>query len=95
LEEYREKIEGFLSRMGMPLAEDHEEELGLIDIVSRSMDTMQGRIARFRLATNTPDLLIEVPRNACRIFDFHRAADLIELGRRQARAALEEFANGR
>ncbi len=90
-EQYREMIERYLSRLGVPLAEDHQEELGLIDIATLSMEAMQGRIGRFRLAANTPDIVIEIPRNACRIFEFHRAAELIELGRRQTTLALEEF----
>ncbi len=90
-EQYREVIERYLGRLGVPVAGDHQEELGLIDIATLSMEAMQGRIGRFRLAANTPDIVIEIPRNACRIFEFYRAAELIELGRRQTTLALEEF----
>ncbi|WP_024326528.1 patatin-like phospholipase family protein [Thioalkalivibrio sp. AKL19] len=60
--------------------EQEARALGLIDIVSHSIEAMQGSIARFRIAAYNPEHLIEVPVNACGIFDFHRAADMIDLG---------------
>jgi NTE family protein len=42
------------------------------------------------MATYPPDLLIEVPRTACRSLDFHRAAEVIALGRELASRALDE-----
>ncbi|WP_019626413.1 patatin-like phospholipase family protein [Thioalkalivibrio sp. ALJT] len=61
-------------------AEQEARALGLIDIVSHSIEAMQGSIARFRIAAYNPDHLIEVPVNACGVFDFHRAAEMIDLG---------------
>ena len=36
-----------------------------------------------------PDLLIEVPRTVCRSLDFHRAAEVIDIGRQLAARALD------
>ncbi|OOC49157.1 patatin-like phospholipase family protein [Thioalkalivibrio versutus] len=60
--------------------EQEAHALGMIDIVSHSIEAMQGTIARFRIAAYNPEHLIEVPVNACGIFDFHRAAEMIDLG---------------
>lgn len=60
--------------------EQEARALGFIDIVSHSIEAMQGTIGRFRLAAYNPEHLIEVPVHACGIFDFHRAAEMIELG---------------
>jgi NTE family protein len=49
-----------------------------------SIETMQNTIARMKLAAYTPDVTIEISRHAARAFEFHRAAELIELGRRSA-----------
>lgn len=59
------------------------------DIVSASLDTMGAVIARYRMAGNPPDVLVTIPSDACRTMDFHRAAEMIELGRQAASAALE------
>ena len=41
----------------------------------------QSALARHTLATYPPDLLIEVPRNACRSLEYHRAEEVIEMCR--------------
>ncbi|MFW6223509.1 MAG: esterase, partial [Spirochaetota bacterium] len=50
---------------------------------------LQASVTRFRLAANPPDLLITVPRGAARALDFHRASELIALGRARATEALD------
>jgi NTE family protein len=70
-------------------AEPREEELGLFDILNRSFDTMQSTVAKLKLAAYTPDVVIEIPRNACGMLDFFRAEEMIDLGRRLSRQALE------
>lgn len=58
-----------------------KEELGIVEVLMRSLDTMQAAITRQHLAVFHPDVVIRVPRNVCEIFEFHRAAEVIELGR--------------
>jgi NTE family protein len=62
--------------------------LRLLDVVELSLEALQGVVTRYRLASYPPDLLISIPRNACRTLDFHRGADMIALGRRIAEEAL-------
>jgi len=66
------------------------DETGFFDVISKSFDTMQNAISRLKLAAYSPDLIIEIPKNACSIYEFERAKELIAIGRRQAAAALEE-----
>ena len=44
---------------------------------------------RHTLAAYPPDLLIEVPRTTCRSLEFHRAAEVIEIGQELAATALD------
>ena len=62
---------------------------GLMEVMSRALDTMQERIARVQLALEPPDLLIRIPRDDCQFYEFWRAAELIDIGRRQAEKALD------
>lgn len=57
-------------------------------VVSQSIDAMQGLITRYKLAAHPPDVLIEIPRDACGILEFDRAGELIELGYARARERL-------
>lgn len=65
------------------------DDLRTADVITLSLDTMQGLIERFRLAVNPPDILVTVPSRACGTFDFHRATALIETGRRLTADALD------
>lgn len=63
--------------------------LGSFEIMNRTIDIAQSALARHMLATYPPDLLIEVPRNACRSLEYHRAEEVIEIGQELAAAALD------
>lgn len=69
---------------------DVPADLRTADVVSQSFDAMQSLITRFRLAALPPDVLVTVPLSAARTLDFHRAAELIELGRSLAATALDD-----
>ena len=64
---------------------------GKFDVVNLSFETMQAALTQHKLAGYRPDLLVSIPRNACRALDFHRAVELIALGRRLASEALDRF----
>lgn len=60
------------------------------EVVSMSFDAMQSLITRYRLAALPPDVLVTVPLGAARTLDFHRAEELIELGRQLTKVALDD-----
>ncbi len=61
-----------------------------MEIFNRSFDTMAALITRYRMASNPPDVLVSVPSDACRTMDFHRASEMIALGRELTERALDE-----
>jgi NTE family protein len=61
---------------------------GIIEVVTASLDLMQNSIARMKLASYTPDIVIDVPRDASLFYEFYRAEELIALGRESAQRAL-------
>ena len=48
--------------------------LGSFEVMNRTIDIAQAALARHTLAAYPPDLLIEVPRSACRSLEFYRAS---------------------
>jgi NTE family protein len=82
--------DGFRERRAQKRDED-DERPGLLELMSRSLDTMQARIARLQLALDPPDLLIQVPRDACSFYEYWRARELIERGRRATEQALNQL----
>ena len=79
-------MERHLASDGVPPA---RHPLGLMEVMARALDTMQERIARVQLALDPPEILIRIPRDACEFYEFWRASELIEIGRREAEAALD------
>lgn len=76
---YRERIRAFMgglmnSRSNTPAAP------GMVSIALASMESMQNTIARLKLAAYSPDVMVEIPRNACGFGEFWRGAEMIALG---------------
>jgi NTE family protein len=72
-----------------PAYEPPPAGLNITDVTTMSLDTMGALITRFRLAALPPDVLVTVPGDAAKAMDFHRAEELIALGRTLTEAALE------
>jgi NTE family protein len=64
-----------------------DQDWGAYDIANQAFDAMQGAIARQKLAAYPPDLVIEIPRNACGTLEFDRADEMIRLGYEKAAMA--------
>jgi NTE family protein len=80
-------LQGFKKRIG--LASSEEDSDSAVDIMSKSLEAMQDRIARYQMAAYRPDTLIEIPVSACDVLDFHRAEEMIELGYKLARKVMD------
>lgn len=65
--------------------------LGSFEVMNRTIDIAQAALARHTLAAYPPDVLIEVPRTACRSLEFHRAAEVIDIGRELAATVLDRL----
>lgn len=81
-------IEGLLPKGGNDRS---KQDLGLFNLVTQSMDTMQTSITRFKLAANRPDIVIEIPRNICSWFEFDRAEELVDFGYKRTSDVLKQF----
>jgi len=64
-------------------------DVGRLDIMNLSFEVMQATLTSYKLAGYPPDVLVEIPKASARTFEFHRAPELIELGRQRTEAALD------
>jgi NTE family protein len=65
-------------------------DVGRLDVVNLAYEVMQSTLTSYKLAGYPPDVLVEIPKASARTFEFHRAPDLIELGRVRTEAALAD-----
>ena len=85
---YRKRIAEFLGSVVGETKDSSEDNPDAAELLVKSIDVMQAAIARLKLAAYAPDKTIEIPRNACAFFEFHRAEELAELGYREAKKVL-------
>jgi len=85
LSPFRKKIKLYIDKMRTDDGDDNvEKDWGVYDVANMAFDAMQSTIARQKLAAYPPDVVIEIPRNACGTLEFDRASEMIELGRATA-----------
>lgn len=92
-----EKVKGFVDGLGGDKGPD-DTGPGLFAIMMGALDTMEAALTRQHLAIFQPHLVVRIPKNACMVHEFHRAREVIDLGSRLTRAAIEHkdkgYANG-
>lgn len=87
---------------GSPQVESEAEEVpalnraaGRIDVLLNAVEVMQESLGKYKVAGYPPDMLVGIPKDACRFYEFHRAAEMIELGREITRKQMEKLESTR
>lgn len=86
--EWMRKLQDNLGALMPARAPDEPKLPSMLDVVASSINIMQVRISRSRMAGDPPDVIV-APRLAhLGLLDFHRAREAIEEGRRAVEASL-------
>jgi len=56
-------------------------EMGMFSIIGKTIDIMQNSVLECKMAGYSPDIMINIPNDACDFYEFNRAYEMIELGR--------------
>lgn len=65
--------------------------LNVFDVMNLSFETMQSALTQYKLAGYPPDVLINIPKAACKTLDYHKAPELIRLGRIVTEGVLDQL----
>lgn len=87
----QQRIAQFVDDLMHLLERQPEDTLGMLDIIVKSMNIMESTLAQAQLKTYSPDIVIEIPKNVCSFYEFHRARELIEIGRQRTEAVLTQY----
>jgi NTE family protein len=71
-----------------------DANIGKFEMMNSMFETMQLSLTRFKTAAHPPDLMIRMPLDACEMYEFYRASEMIALGYHIANKALDAFENG-
>lgn len=87
----RSKLIGFQRNLAKLFPGNKKENMGYFDLIGVTTSLMLLQIAKLTLELNPPDLLIEISRQSCGIFDFYKASELIELGKKETIKAVNKL----
>ncbi len=85
-----DRIIDALMKRAKKWVDKEESEYHLFDIMDMTLDSMQKTLIGYRLGGYPADRIIEVSKDVCGTYDFHKASSVIEAGREAARNMLEK-----
>jgi len=88
---YLDQLQQFVVGLFEKNDDDSEREPALLDVVSSSINIMQERVTRSRLAGDPPELEITPDVQEIGLMDFHRAALAVERGSRAVEQRADEL----
>lgn len=88
--DYRTKMHQYFPEQ---VKEEKPTSLSSIGLMTRSFDLLQDRFSALLIEKYEVDVSVQVARNQAGTFEFHRAEELIEIGREKAIQALDKWEN--
>lgn len=71
--------------------QDKTRQIGFFDLVTHSVYAMQVKLTQVAIREYKPDVLIEISKNACDLFEFHRSEEMIKYGHHQCLKKIKQF----
>jgi NTE family protein len=89
LMDYQRKMSQFF-----PEKEEKKESLSSLNLITRSFDLLQDRFCELLIEKYPVDVRIRLSRKQAGTLEFHRAGELVEIGRMKAKEALDQLEDG-
>jgi len=86
----QKQLGGLYETLGITGHPKSEEKLGYLDLINRTISLMTHEMGLLSLEKYPPDILVQVSGEGCGIFDFYKAKEIVERGRRAAQRVLQE-----
>jgi NTE family protein len=91
LKDYRNKM---LDYFPEEIKEEKPTSLSSINLLTRSFDLLQDRFCELLIEKYPVDVTIRISRKQAGTLEFHRAPEMIAIGRQKAKEALDQLENG-
>lgn len=62
---------------------NNSKHLGYFDLITESIYAMQMKLTQHAIEKYKPDILVQISKHACDLFEYHRSEEMIEYGRKQ------------
>ena len=89
---YHKKIKDFYNQFHIPLHFGaRKEKIGYFNLINKALNLMTYQLTEMMLEKYPPDILINISRDCCGIFDFYKAEEMVESGRLAANKSIEGY----
>ena len=85
------RLKGFKEKLAQLMPANKKDSIGYFQLMTDTTSLMLSQISKLTLELNPPDLVIDISRHACGTFDFHKAREIIEIGKAVTCEYLNEF----
>lgn len=90
---YEKKINSFKNQLSKIVPLGSSNSLSYFDLISKTFDTMLSSHSKLLIDIYSPDIIINISKDTCSIYDFYKANQLIEIGRTIAKQKLDEYSS--
>ena len=87
------KLESILKSISKLISSGDRRSLGYFSLVNASTLAMVHKLAQQNIKIYQPDILIDIPYDSSKTFDFHKAEKLIEIGKNAASKEISNYLN--
>lgn len=88
---YKKKMKDFYHHLQNFFPKSHEEKLGYFNLINKTMAMVSHQIVQMQLEYYSPEILVNISRDSCGIFDFFKAEEMVEIGRHAAKESIKEY----
>ncbi len=90
---YLQRIKEFQSHLTKINPLDKNDKIGYFNLINKTLSLLTHQISKMTMEKYPPDILINVSRQTCGVFDFYRAEELVEIGRHATEKSVKEYNN--
>ncbi len=89
------RLKSFREKLAQLIPANKNDSIGYFQLMTDTTSLMLSQISKLTLELNPPDLLIDISRYACGTFDFHKAKEVVEIGKVVTSECIENFNENR
>lgn len=87
---YNEKIKSFQKRIAKLLPKE-KERLWYFQLITKTISIMLNQMSTHTIEKYKPDILINISKDTCGMYDFYKATEVIEIGRFVTKKCLKKY----
>jgi NTE family protein len=86
-----EILKGLQNKLAEIIPKNKKEKLGYFNLITETIGLMLFQISTLTLQNYQPDVLINISRYTCGNYDFYKAEEIIEIGKKATIEAINKF----